>query len=54
MRVLAIDALEILGAKESLPHLRQLLDDNEKIHFDGEGTVAEAAMAAIVKLDSVP
>jgi HEAT repeat protein len=43
MRVLAIYALEKLKAKEALPQLHVLLDDNEKIHFDGLGPVAEAA-----------
>ncbi len=47
MRVLAIYALQKLKAKEALPQLRALLDDNERIHFDGLGTVAEAARAAI-------
>ena len=54
MRVLAIYALEELGAKEALPQLRALLDDNERIHFDGLGTVAEAATTAIAKLEEVP
>jgi HEAT repeat protein len=50
MRVLAIYDLEKLKAKEALPQLRTLLDDDEKIHFDGFGTVAEAARAAIATL----
>jgi HEAT repeats len=54
MRVLAIDALGQLDAKEALPRLRTLLDDNEKIHFDGLGTVAEAAKKAIAKLEAPP
>jgi len=53
MRVLAIYALEILKAKEALPQLRALLDDDEKIHFDGLGTVAEAARAAIASLEEI-
>jgi HEAT repeat protein len=47
MQILAIYALEKLKAKEALPQLRALLDDNERIHFEGLGTVAEAARAAI-------
>jgi HEAT repeat protein len=54
MRVLAIDALETLKAKEALPQLQRLLADHEKIHFDGLGTVAEAATAAIAKLNAMP
>lgn len=54
MRVLAIYALEELNAKEALPQLRILLDDNERIHFDGLGSVAEAARAAVAKLDETP
>jgi hypothetical protein len=33
-----------------LPQLRALLDDDEKIHFDGLGAVAEAARKAIATL----
>jgi hypothetical protein len=54
LRVLAIDALETLRAKEAVPHLRLLLHDDERIHFDGLGTVAEAARAAITKLEAEP
>src|ERR1700722_3090997 len=54
MRVLSVYALETLRAKEALPQLRSLLSDNETIHFDGLGTVSEAARAAIAKLESVP
>lgn len=54
MRVLAIDALETLKATQALPRLRQLVDDNRTIHFDGLGTVGEAAKAAITALDAVP
>jgi HEAT repeat protein len=54
MRVLAISALEVLKAKQAVPQLRLLLDDEERIRFDGAGTVAEAARAAIAKLDAKP
>jgi HEAT repeat protein len=54
MQVLAIYALEKLRAKQALPQLHLLLDDDDKIHFDGLGTVAEAAKAAIAKLDAMP
>jgi HEAT repeat protein len=54
MRVLAIDALEALRAKQSLPQLRLLIDDDEKTHFDGSRTVAEEARAAISKLNTMP
>jgi HEAT repeat protein len=54
MRVLAIDALETLRAKEALPELRLLLHDDQRIDFDGLGTVAEAARAAIAKLEAMP
>jgi HEAT repeat protein len=54
MRVLSIYALETLKAKEAVPQLHLLLDDYERIHFDGLGTVAEAAKAAIAKLRSTP
>jgi hypothetical protein len=46
--------LETLRAKEAVPHLRLLLHDDERIHFDGLGTVAEAARAAITKLEAEP
>jgi len=52
MRVLAIYALEKLGAREALPRLRALLDDHEKANFDKQESVAEAAKAVIAKLES--
>jgi HEAT repeats len=52
MRVLAIDGLVQLNAKEALPQIRALLGDNEKIHFDGLGTVADAAKEAVAKLEA--
>lgn len=54
MRVLAIYALEELKAKEALPQIRVLLNDQERIHFDGLGSVADAAKAAIGTLEGVP
>jgi HEAT repeat protein len=54
MRVLSIYALQEMHAKEALPGLRRLTRDDAKIHFDGLGTVAEAAKAAISKLEAKP
>jgi HEAT repeat protein len=50
MRVLAIHALADLKATEALSKLRQLLGDNERCNFDKFESVAEAAQAAIAKL----
>jgi HEAT repeat protein len=54
MRVLAIHALVELKASGALPRLRQLLDDNARSNFDKFESVAEAAQAAIAKLQSEP
>ncbi|MGA2746793.1 MAG: HEAT repeat domain-containing protein [Candidatus Sulfotelmatobacter sp.] len=54
MRVLAIYALETLKAKEALPQLRALVHDEERIHFDGLGTVADAAKKAAAELQALP
>lgn len=54
LRVFAIQALAELGAKEALPHLRALLNDNEKSRLGTPVTVADTARAAIVKLESMP
>jgi ankyrin repeat protein/beta-lactamase regulating signal transducer with metallopeptidase domain len=54
MRVLAIYALEQLGAKEALPRLRGLLNDREKCNFDKGVSVAEAAKAAITDMETKP
>jgi HEAT repeat protein len=54
MRVFVIQALGKLGAKEALPNLRALLNDNEKSRLGTPVTVAQAASAAIVKLESIP
>lgn len=54
MRVLAIYALQQMRAKEALPSFRQLTQDDATIHFDGLGTVAQAAKSAISKLEAMP
>jgi len=54
MRVLAICALEKLNAKEALPRLSVLLNDDARIHFDGLGSVATAARVAIANLSGQP
>jgi HEAT repeat protein len=53
MRVLTIHALVELKATDALPRLRQFLDDNATSNFDKFESVAEAAQAAIAKLQSV-
>ena len=50
MRVLSIHALETLNAREALPRLISLLDDHRKSHFGAQVSVADAAKAAIAKL----
>ena len=52
MRVLTIHALGELKATEALPRLRELLGDNERCNFDKLESVAEAARAAIAKVQS--
>jgi HEAT repeat protein len=54
MRVLAIHALEQLGATEALPSLRLLLDDNQGSTFGQKVSVSEAARAAVTKLEPRP
>lgn len=54
MRVLSIYALQQMHAKEALPDLRLLTQDDANIHFDGLGTVGEAARAAVSKLEAMP
>jgi HEAT repeat protein len=49
-RVLAIDALVTLHAKEALPRLITLLDDHRKADFGAQVSVADAAKAAIAHL----
>jgi HEAT repeat protein len=50
MRVLAIYSLETLNAKEALPRLVSLLDDDRRSNFGAGVSVADAARAAIAKL----
>jgi HEAT repeat protein len=50
VRVHSIFALEKLNAKEALTQLKALTQDSDAIHFDGLGTVGEAATAAIAKI----
>jgi hypothetical protein len=50
MRVMAIYALEALNAKEAVPRLATLLDDNRRSNFGAQVSVADAARAAIAKL----
>jgi HEAT repeat protein len=51
MRVLAIYGLEQLHATEALPALRRLLDDHQRTTFGNQAPVADAAKAAIAKLE---
>ena len=50
VRVLAILALQELGADEALPKLRQLLNDEQRCTFDKGQTVADTARLAIAKI----
>ncbi|QOY90372.1 HEAT repeat domain-containing protein [Paludibaculum fermentans] len=50
MRVLAIKALADLKATEALPHLRLLLNDQQRCDFDKSESVAEAAKEAITAI----
>ena len=50
MRVLAIYALETLHAREALPRLMALLNDQRRANFGAQVSVADAAKAAIAKL----
>ena len=52
VRVIAIQSLASLDAKEALPRLRSLLDDTEKSRFGDQVSVADAARAAIARLQS--
>jgi hypothetical protein len=48
--VLLIYALEALDAKEAVPRLMTLVNDDRKSRFGALVTVSEAAKAAIAKL----
>jgi HEAT repeat protein len=50
IRVLAIYALPDVRATEALPRLHQLLGDNDMSNFGKLESVADAAQAAIAKL----
>ena len=52
-RVLAIFALETLNAREALPALRTLLQDNRRSNFGNQTTVAAAAKRAIAVISGV-
>jgi HEAT repeat protein len=54
MRVLIIYALVELKATEALPRLHQLLDDDARSRVDKLESVADAAQAAIAKLQPGP
>ena len=54
LRVLAIGALERLKAREALPRLRQLLQDDRRSNFGDQTTVADAAKHAIAVLSQAP
>ena len=51
VRVIAIESLARLQAKEALPLLHFLLEDNERSRFGGLVTVREAAKTAIATLE---
>jgi len=51
VRVIAIEALAKRNVKDALPNLRPLLDDNARSHFGQLVSVADAARAAITKLE---
>jgi len=53
-RVLAIFALERLNAREALPRLRALLQDNRRSGFGDRTTVADAAKHAIAVISPLP
>jgi HEAT repeat protein len=53
-RVLAILALEKLNAREALPRLRELLQDNRRSNFGELMPVAEAAKRAIAVISQLP
>jgi hypothetical protein len=54
MRALAIYALQAMNAKEALLRIRALVNDDQRIHFDGLGPVSQAAKEAIATLQEPP
>jgi hypothetical protein len=52
MRVLAIYGLEQLHAADAIPALRRLLEDHQRTTFGNQVPVADAARAAITKLET--
>jgi HEAT repeat protein len=52
IRVLAIHALVELNGTEALPALRELQGDDQRSNFDKLEPVADAAKAAVAKLQS--
>jgi len=52
VRVIAIQSLQRLQAKEALPVLHRLLEDNERSTYGAAVTVAETAKAAIAALET--
>jgi HEAT repeat protein len=52
VRVITIQALEKLGAKEALPHLRALLGDQERSNIGAPVSVADTAKKAIAVLEA--
>jgi HEAT repeat protein len=52
IRVRAIYALEALGATEAIPRLTELLQDRRRSNFGGQVSVADAARAAIARLQN--
>jgi HEAT repeat protein len=53
-RVAAIEALEKAKAKQALPHLREMVNDNAWLYGDGNVTVADIAKRAIRTLEGLP
>jgi hypothetical protein len=51
MRVLAIYGLEQLHATDAIPALRRLLEDHQRTTFGNQVPVADAARAAITKME---
>jgi HEAT repeat protein len=52
MRVLVIYGLEQLDATDAIPALRRLLEDHQRSTFANQVPVADAARAAITKLET--